>query len=84
MNDLLKEAFKQLTTNPLIFMVLICTCAVWYLYSDLSGFIQQQQQVLTEQVKQQQETTDILNDIAKRISEIELKIFEQNSSKPKE
>lgn len=84
MNELVKEAFKQLTTNPLIFMVLICTCAVWYLYSDLSGFIQQQQQVLTEQVKQQQETTDILNDIAKRISEIELKIFEQNSSKSTE
>lgn len=79
MNELVKEAFKQLTTNPLIFMVLICTCAVWYLYSDLSGFIQQQQQVLTEQVKQQQETTDILNDIAKRISEIELKIFEQQA-----
>ena len=79
MNDLIKEAFKQLTTNPLIFMVLICTCAVWYLYSDLSGFIQQQQQVLTQQVRQQQETTDILNDIAKRISEIEVKIFEQQA-----
>lgn len=79
MNDLIKEAFKQLTTNPLIFMVLICTCAVWYLYSDLSGFIQQQQQVLTQQVRQQQETTDILNDIAKRISEIEVKIFEQQT-----
>ena len=79
MNELVKEAFKQLTTNPLIFMVLICTCAVWYLYSDLSGFIQQQQQVLTQQVRQQQETTDILNDIAKRISEIEVKIFEQQT-----
>ena len=84
MNELVKEAFKQLTTNPLIFMVLICTCAVWYLYSDLSGFIQQQQQVLTEQVKQQQETTDLLNQIAQRISEIEIKIFEQNDSKSKE
>ena len=84
MNELVKEALKQLTTNPLIFMVLICSCAVWYLYSDLSSFIQQQQQVLTEQVKQQQETTDLLNQIAKRISEIELKIFEQNSSKTKE
>lgn len=79
MNELFKEALKQLTTNPLIFMVLICTCAVWYLYSDLSSFIQQQQQVLTQQVRQQQETTDILNDIAKRISEIEIKIFEQQA-----
>lgn len=79
MNELVKEAFKQMTTNPLIFMVIICTCAVWYLYSDLSGFIQQQQQVLTQQVRQQQETTDILNDIAKRISEIEVKIFEQQT-----
>ena len=84
MNELVKEALKQLTTNPLIFMVLICSCAVWYLYSDLSSFIQQQQQVLTQQVKQQQETTDLLNQIAQRISEIEIKIFEQNSSKPKE
>lgn len=84
MNDILKEAVKQLTTNPLIFMVLICTCAVWYLYTDLSSFIQQQQQVLTQQVKQQQETTDLLNQIAQRISEIEIKIFEKNSSKSTE
>ena len=84
MSDLVKEALKQLTTNPLIFMVLICSCAVWYLYSDLSSFIQQQQQVLTQQVKQQQETTDLLNQIAQRISEIEIKIFEKNDSKPTE
>lgn len=84
MNELAKEALKQLTTTPLIFMVLICTCAVWYLYSDLSSFIQQQQQVLTQQVKQQQETTDLLNQIAQRIRDIEMKIFDKNTSKSTE
>jgi len=41
-------------------------------------FIQEQQKILTQQVVQQQKTTDLLGQISQRISEIELKLYDKN------
>ena len=81
MSKVLGEIFTSLSKNPTVTFMTIALAAVWYLYNDLSSFIHQQQIILTNQVKTQQETTDLLNQISQRIAEIELKIFEDRKDK---
>ena len=75
MSSFFKEVFASFSNNPTVTFMVITLAAVFYLYSDLSSFISQQQQILTRQVETQQETTDLLNQISQRITEIELKIY---------
>ena len=78
MSKFFQELLTAFSKNPTVTFMVITLVAVFYLYNDLSTFISQQQQLLTQQVKTQQETTDLLNQISQRIAEIELKIY--NSS----
>ena len=79
MSKFFQEVFTSFSKNPVVTFMVIALVAIWYLYNDLSSFIQQQQVILTNQVKTQQETTDLLNQISQRIAEIELKIFEDRN-----
>ena len=76
MKDAIKEVKEIFITNPMVAFIVVTLFAVWFLYSDLSMFIIEQQKILTEQVKQQQATTDLLKQISDRIREIELKIYD--------
>ena len=75
MSNFFKEIFTSFSNNPTVTFTILTLIAVFYLYNDLSSFISQQQQLLTKQVETQQETTDLLNQISQRITEIELKIY---------
>lgn len=81
MSKFFQEVFTSFSKNPVVTFMVISLVAIWYLYNDLSSFIHQQQIILTNQVKTQQETTDLLNQISQRIAEIELKIFEDRKDK---
>lgn len=83
MKNAIKEVKDTLITNPLVVFVMVTMGAVYLLYTDLSTFIHEQQKILTNQVQQQQATTDLLNQISQRIAEIELKLFECNHDKEK-
>lgn len=76
MKDTIKEVKEVFITNPMVAFIVVTLFAVWFLYSDLSMFIIEQQKILTEQVKQQQATTDLLKQISDRIREIELRIYD--------
>ena len=78
MKDAIKEVKEVFITNPMVAFIVVTLFAVWFLYSDLSMFIIEQQKILTEQVKQQQATTDLLKQISDRIREIELRIYDKN------
>lgn len=82
MSKFFQELFTSFSKNPTVTFMMITIAAVFYLYNDLSKFISQQQQLLTQQVKTQQETTDLLNQISQRIAEIELKIYNSSQFKP--
>lgn len=82
MSKFFQEIFTSFSKNPTVTFMMITLVAVFYLYNDLSTFISQQQQLLTQQVKTQQETTDLLNQISQRIAEIELKIYNSSQFKP--
>lgn len=84
MSKFFQEIFTSFSKNPTVTFMMITLVAVFYLYNDLSTFISQQQQLLTQQVKTQQETTDLLNQISQRIAEIELKIYNSSQFKPVE
>lgn len=83
MKDAIKEVKEVFVTNPMVAFIVVTLFAVWFLYSDLSMFIIEQQKILTEQVKQQQQTTDLLKQISDRIREIELRIYDKNYTSPK-
>lgn len=83
MKDAIKEVKEVFITNPMVAFIVVTLFAVWFLYSDLSMFIIEQQKILTEQVKQQQATTDLLKQISDRIREIELRIYDKNYTAPK-
>lgn len=83
MKDAIKEVKEIFITNPMVAFIVVTLFAVWFLYSDLSMFIIEQQKILTEQVKQQQQTTDLLKQISDRIREIELRIYDKNYTAPK-
>lgn len=83
MKDAIKEVKEIFITNPMVAFIVVTLFAVWFLYSDLSMFIIEQQKILTEQVKQQQATTDLLKQISDRIREIELRIYDKNYTAPK-
>lgn len=83
MKDVIKEVKEVFITNPMVAFIGVTLFAVWFLYSDLSTFIIEQQKILTEQVKQQQQTTDLLKQISDRIREIELRIYDKNYTAPK-
>ena len=83
MKDAIKEVKELFITNPMVAFIVVTLFAVWFLYSDLSMFIIEQQKILTEQVKQQQATTDLLKQISDRIREIELRIYDKNYTSPK-
>lgn len=78
MKETLKQVKETFIKNPIVAFILITLSAIWYLYNDLSMFIQEQQKILTQQVVQQQKTTDLLGQISQRISEIELKLYDKN------
>lgn len=82
MKDAIKEVKEVFITNPMVAFIVVTLFAVWFLYSDLSMFIIEQQKILTEQVKQQQQTTDLLKQISDRIREIELRIYDKNYTAP--
>ena len=73
--NLIKDLKDTFISNPLVAFVMLTIGAVYLLYTDLSNFIHEQQKILTQQVQQQQATTDLLNQISVRIAEIEMKIF---------
>lgn len=75
MKNLVKDLKDTFISNPLVAFVMLTIGAVYLLYTDLSNFIHEQQKILTQQVQQQQATTDLLNQISVRIAEIEMKIF---------
>lgn len=75
MKNLIKDIKDTFISNPLVAFIMLTLGAVYLLYTDLSNFIHEQQKILTQQVKQQQATTDLLNQISVRIAEIEMKIF---------
>ena len=75
MKNLVKDIKDTFISNPLVAFVMLTIGAVYLLYTDLSNFIHEQQKILTQQVQQQQATTDLLNQISVRIAEIEMKIF---------
>lgn len=75
MKNLIKDIKDTFISNPLVAFVMLTIGAVYLLYTDLSNFIHEQQKILTQQVQQQQATTDLLNQISVRIAEIEMKIF---------
>lgn len=75
MKNLVKDIKETFISNPLVAFVMVTLGAVYLLYTDLSNFIHEQQKILTQQVQQQQATTDLLNQISVRIAEIEMKIF---------
>lgn len=81
MSKFFQELLTSFSKNPTVTFMMITISAVFYLYNDLSKFISQQQQLLTQQVKTQQETTDLLNQISQRIAEIELKIYNSSQFK---
>ena len=81
MKETLKEIKDTFMTNPTVAFILVTLGAVYLLYTDLSTFIHEQQKILTNQVQQQQATTDLLNQISQRIAEIEVKLFECNHEK---
>lgn len=83
MKDAIKEVKEVFISNPMVAFIVVTLCAIWFLYSDLSMFIIEQQKILTEQVKQQQQTTDLLKQISDRIREIELVIYDKNRTAPK-
>ena len=78
MKNLIKEIKDTFMTSPTVAFMLVTLGAVYLLYTDLSTFIHEQQKILTQQVQQQQATTDLLNQISVRIGEIEMKLFECN------
>ena len=78
MNNLIREIKETFITSPTVGFIIVTLGAVYLLYTDLSTFIHEQQKILTQQVQQQQATTDLLNQISQRIAEIELKLFECN------
>ena len=84
MSKFFQELLTSFSKNPTVTFMMITLVAVFYLYNDLSTFISQQQQLLTQQVKTQQETTDLLNQISQRIAEIELKIYNSGQFNPVE
>lgn len=84
MSKFFQELLTSFSKNPTVTFMVITLVAVFYLYNDLSTFISQQQQLLTQQVKTQQETTDLLNQISQRIAEIELKIYNSSQFNPVE
>lgn len=74
MNNI-KEVFNAFLTQPMVAFMMMTIFAVYYLYTDLRHFIDQQQTVLNQQVEAQTKTVDILNQISQRITEIELKLY---------
>lgn len=78
MKETIKEVKDTFITNPTVAFILITLGAVYLLYTDLSTFIHEQQKILTQQVTQQQATTDLLNQISQRIAEIEMKLYDKN------
>lgn len=74
MNNI-KEVFNAFLTQPMVAFMMMTIFAVYYLYTDLRHFIDQQQAVLNQQVEAQTKTVDILNQISQRITEIELKLY---------
>lgn len=70
-----KEVFNAFLTQPMVAFMMMTIFAVYYLYTDLRHFIDQQQTVLNQQVEAQTKTVDILNQISQRITEIELKLY---------
>jgi hypothetical protein len=78
MKTVIKEIKDTFITSPTVAFIIVTLGAVYLLYTDLSTFIHEQQKILTQQVQQQQATTDLLNQISQRIAEIELKLFECN------
>lgn len=75
MTNLIKNLGENFTKNPTVAFMAITLAACYYLYNDLSNFISEQQKTLSTQVETQTKTIDILNNILQRISEIELKIY---------
>lgn len=86
MKNLLKEVKDTFVSNPVVGFMLVTLGAVYLLYTDLSTFIHEQQKILTEQVQQQTKTTQVLNQICQRLSELEWKIFDEDykPTKPSE
>lgn len=86
MKNLIKEVKDTFSSNPVVGFMLVTLGAVYFLYTDLSTFIHDQQKILTEQVQQQTKTTQVLNQICQRLAEVEWKLFESDyqPTKPSE
>lgn len=77
----LQKIFTQFISNPVAFFVCVSLGAVYYLYSDLTTFISKQQEALNANVETQTKMTHILGDISQRLTEIELKIYNEGYNK---
>lgn len=77
MTNFLKNFSDGFSKNPTMGFMLLAIGACYYLYNDLSNFISEQQHILTTQVETQTKTVEILNNISQRLSEIEIKIYNE-------
>ena len=77
----LQKVLVQFLNNPVAFFVCISLGAVYYLYTDLTQFISKQQEALNANVETQTKMTHILGDISQRLTEIELKIYNEGYNK---
>lgn len=62
--------------TPVVTFALLSIAACFYLYNDLKTFIGEQKIVLSEQIKNQTRTVEVLNQITQRLSDIERKLEE--------
>ena len=70
-----KEIFQAFLQQPTVAFMMLTIAAVYFLYTDLRLFIEQQQAVLNRQVEAQTATVDLLNQISQRITEIEIRLY---------
>jgi uncharacterized coiled-coil protein SlyX len=76
MQRVIKEIYEGLVKSPVVTFAFLSIAACFYMYSDLKGFVDEQKMVLTEQIKQQTQTVDLLNQISQRLADIEHKLYE--------
>ena len=70
-----REIFQAFLQQPTVAFMMLTIAAVYFLYTDLRLFIEQQQAVLNRQVEAQTATVDLLNQISQRITEIEIRLY---------
>lgn len=76
MQRVVREIYEGLVKTPIVTFALLAIAACFYMYTDLKGFVDEQKVVLTEQIKNQTQTVQLLNQISLRLADIEHKLYE--------